>query len=225
MAVLAGILDTEELQALVVLVASASHRGEFVAPTAIERGCRSTLLRRAPAIAPATPTAALARASRCGAFRGDCGATALTTATFATSAAATPPSASGVARLSVVGPGRTRRLAALAAGGVRPAAVGCGPHGRPHAIPGGQRLVVGIVIGIVIGKSRRFCDCVPRLLAAVTVCLRPGSHVALTVTSTPPAAAAAAPSSSSPWRPVGIAVAVAGRFGSWTAVIVANRVT
>jgi hypothetical protein len=38
-AVMTGILDPKELQPLVVLLASSSDRGKFIAATAIERGC------------------------------------------------------------------------------------------------------------------------------------------------------------------------------------------
>jgi hypothetical protein len=38
-AVLAGILDAEKLQALVILLAATSNRGKLIATTAVERRC------------------------------------------------------------------------------------------------------------------------------------------------------------------------------------------
>jgi hypothetical protein len=54
-AVMAGVLDPEELQALVILLASACHGRKFIAATAIERGRGTTLVSRGPAATPSTP--------------------------------------------------------------------------------------------------------------------------------------------------------------------------
>jgi hypothetical protein len=60
-AVMAGVLDTEELQALVILLASARHGRKFIAATALERGCGTTLVSCGPAATPPTPAAFFAR--------------------------------------------------------------------------------------------------------------------------------------------------------------------
>jgi hypothetical protein len=60
-AVMAGVLDPEELQALVILLASACHGRKFIAATAIERRRGTTLVSRGPAATPSTPAAFFAR--------------------------------------------------------------------------------------------------------------------------------------------------------------------
>lgn len=60
-AVMAGVLDAEELQALVILLASACHGGKFITATAIEGGRGTTLVTGGPAATPSTPAAFFAR--------------------------------------------------------------------------------------------------------------------------------------------------------------------
>lgn len=60
-AVMAGVLDAEELQALVILLASACHGRKFITATAIEGGRGTTLVTRGPAATPSTPAAFFAR--------------------------------------------------------------------------------------------------------------------------------------------------------------------
>jgi hypothetical protein len=60
-AVMAGVLDPEELQTLVILLASACHGRKFIAATTIERGRGTTLVSRGPAATPATPAAFFSR--------------------------------------------------------------------------------------------------------------------------------------------------------------------
>jgi hypothetical protein len=62
-AVMAGVLDSEELQALVILLASACHGRKFIAATAIEGGRGTTLVSRGPASTPATPATFFTRTS------------------------------------------------------------------------------------------------------------------------------------------------------------------
>jgi len=63
--VVAGILDAEKLQALVVLLASARHGGKFIATPAFERRCRTPLFPSTPTASPAaTLAAALGGAAR-----------------------------------------------------------------------------------------------------------------------------------------------------------------
>jgi hypothetical protein len=67
MAIAAGILNAEELEAVVIFLAAACHRGEFVPPAAVECGSRrrAAVVSGAPAAPSATPlTAAVGRASR-----------------------------------------------------------------------------------------------------------------------------------------------------------------
>jgi hypothetical protein len=60
-AVMAGVLDAEELQALVILLASACHGRKFISATAIEGGRGTTLVTRGPAATPSTPAAFFTR--------------------------------------------------------------------------------------------------------------------------------------------------------------------
>jgi hypothetical protein len=60
-AVMAGVLNTEELQALVILLASACHGRKFIAATAIEGGRGTTFVSRGPAATPSTPAAFVTR--------------------------------------------------------------------------------------------------------------------------------------------------------------------
>lgn len=48
-AVLAGVLDSKELESLVVFLTPSCNGGKFIAATAIERGGRTTFVPRAPA--------------------------------------------------------------------------------------------------------------------------------------------------------------------------------
>jgi hypothetical protein len=94
MAVVAGILNAKEFQALVVFFASSRHRSEFVATPAIEGRRRPALIARAPA---ATATAAGTRVTRTtrlpAALGRRCGAAGIAAASFtaAAAAAATSP--------------------------------------------------------------------------------------------------------------------------------------
>jgi hypothetical protein len=70
-AVLAGILDAEKLQALVILLAATSNRGKLIATTAVERRCGPALFPSTPAAAAAAswaaPFAGAGRTAACGA--------------------------------------------------------------------------------------------------------------------------------------------------------------
>ena len=94
MAVVADILNAEELQALVVFFASSRHRSEFIASPAIESRRRPALIACAPA---ATATAAGTRVTRTtrlpAALGRRCCAAGIAAASFTAAAAAatTPP--------------------------------------------------------------------------------------------------------------------------------------
>ena len=110
MAVMAGILDAEELQALIIFLAPSRDRGEFIAAPAFEGGSRTTLFRGASAIPPATPATALAGATRSRTFaaalgRG-CGATAIPAPALTAAAATTTPSTARFGGIAIVRFGR-----------------------------------------------------------------------------------------------------------------------
>jgi hypothetical protein len=59
--VVACFLDPEELQTLVILLASSRHRGKFIATTTLERGGRTAFFAGAPATPPTPRAAAVGR--------------------------------------------------------------------------------------------------------------------------------------------------------------------
>jgi hypothetical protein len=65
-AVVAGVLDSKELEALVVLLTSSRHGCKFIAATTIERGGGTTFFARAPAATPATSAPLFTRAGLTG---------------------------------------------------------------------------------------------------------------------------------------------------------------
>jgi hypothetical protein len=185
-AVVAGILDAEELQPLVVLLPSPGNRGEFIATAAVEGRGGPAFIASASAASAALPST-VAGTTRRGSLTATVGRrrrATLAATPFTTPAPAAAPASrfTGVTVACFRGAGS---VATLVAGCVGTAGVDR-PGWGPHAITCGQRLVVKV--SVIAGG---FADRAVRRRADADITF------AIAATAAPPAAAAApsAPSS------------------------------
>ena len=156
-AIVAGILDAEKLEALIVLFPSIRHRCKLIATTAIKGRCGTAFLPTAPPIAAATALAATicgtartpARGALAASFDGRCrGATGAAAAAFAPSA----PASAATARLTIVCFCGARGIAVPGPGCIRSGGVAWS-GGLPNPIAGRQRLIFEFSSGITRGTA------------------------------------------------------------------------
>jgi hypothetical protein len=214
-AVVAGILDAEELQTLVVLLPSPGNRGEFVTTAAVEGRGGPAFIASASA-APAALPSTVAGTTRRGTLTATVGRrrrAALAATPFTTPFTTPTPAAATASRFTGVTVACFRgacSVATLVSGCVGTAGVDRLGRG-PHAIAGGQRLVVKVSViagGVADRAVRRRADT--------------DIAFAIATTAAPPAAAAA-PSAPSSRTGLGIAVTFCRSFPPRLAVLIACR--
>jgi len=209
--VVAGILDAEKLEALVILLTATSHRCKLITPTAIEGGCRTAFLTATKAAASTASLAAAlggaGRATTPGALTAALGRRCRGGATGATAAAFAAPASPSAAAA------RFSRLTVFCFCGAScvatsgPGCIGSGTihrsRGLTHAVTRGQRLVFKISSGTSRGDPRLTVAGTTRRFAAIAVSLRTDAALSLAI-----AAAAATATSSAPTAAAGSRIAV-----------------